>query len=414
MGSEVDLAVVGAGAAGMMAALLAARERPGWRIILFEASPRPGTKILASGGGRCNVTNSVVTETDFCGGSRAIVRRVLRAFPVTATRDLLSSLGVDLVEEEHGKLFPSTHRATTVQRALLDECIQRGVEVLCSFRVRGITKDAADGFILTGTGNASRHARRVLLTAGGRSYPRTGSDGSGYDLARALGHALVVTTPALVPLVLADDLHAGLSGVAHEAELALLSHSARPWRRRGSLLWTHFGVSGPVVLDASRHWERARVESRGPRLLLNVLPGLDFSAADALLLHAARRSPTAALASTLGRVLPRALAQACARWAGLSPAHQIGQLSREDRRRVVHALVETELPVTASRGWNHAEVTAGGVPLSEVHPATLESRVCPGLFLAGEILDVDGRLGGFNFQWAWSSAWVAAHGITRG
>jgi predicted Rossmann fold flavoprotein len=202
-----------------------------------------------------------------------------------------------------------------------------------------------------------------------------------------------------------------LSGVSHEAGLAIGAEGRRPEKLRGSLLWTHFGVSGPLALDASRHWHRATLEGVRVVARLSFLPGIDFAAAEGRLLDASAGRPSVAIRTLLAEWLPSAVAAALLVSAGIDPATRLAHLSREDRRRLAHDLTERELPIVGSRGYDYAEATAGGVALGDVDRGTMASRLCPGLFFAGEILDVDGRLGGFNFQWAWSSAWVAARGL---
>jgi predicted Rossmann fold flavoprotein len=274
---------------------------------------------------------------------------------------------------------------------------------------------AGAGFLLT-TSAGVFAARSVALATGGRSLPKSGSDGAGYDMARTLGHTIVATTPALAPLVLAADppaLHAAIPGVSLDAILTLWLDGAAATKLRGSLLWTHFGISGPVVLDMSRHWLRARVEGRAPALTASFVPGKDFQAVERFWLDEREARPRATVGSTLARLLPASMAAALPRALGIGADLVLAQLAREPRRRLARALTEWPLPVVDSRGYNHAEATAGGVDLREIDPATMQSRRCAGLYLVGEILDVDGRLGGFNFQWAWSSAYVAGRALAR-
>ena len=220
-------------------------------------------------------------------------------------------------------------------------------------------------------------------------------------------------TPALVPLLLTGHFHEPLAGVSHEVELTIRAGDDKPVRLRGALLWTHFGVSGPVVLNASRFWHRADLERRPVTMSANFLPGNDFAAAELRVLELAEAQPRTLLHNALATLLPARVAAAILQKLGLAERIALAQLARDQRRRLVRALLEWPLPVSGSRGYSYAEVTAGGVPLTEVDPGTLESRKCPGLFLVGEILDVDGRIGGFNFQWAWSSGRVAAACIGR-
>lgn len=375
----------------------------------LDGAQRLGAKILISGGTRCNVTNVVVSERDFWGGKRAIVRRVLRAFPAGEAALFFRELGVALHEEDDGKLFPDTNRSRTVLDALLREAERRGVSLRPGHRVLEVAR-CGDGFELE-TAAGRLRARRVVLASGGRSLPKTGSDGLGHRLATALGHKVVATTPALAPLVLEGGWHTPLSGVSCEAEILLRADGQAGQRLRGSLLFTHFGVSGPVALNASRHWHRARLEDKQVAVSASFLPGESFEAAERKLLDLAKSKPRAPLQNALATLVPASLASALLQHLQLETGQPLSQLSREARRAVAHALVEWPLRVKDSRGYDFAEVTAGGVPLEEIDAGTMESRSCRGLFLVGEILDVDGRIGGFNFQWAWSSAFVAARGL---
>lgn len=407
-----DVVVVGGGAAGLATAVFAAAAAPGLRVICLDGARRVGAKILVSGGGRCNVTNRVVIERDFWGGSARSVRSVLRAFPAERAAAFFSGLGVSLHEEDDGKLFPDSNHARTVLDALLAEATRTGAEVRTDERVVAVEREGG-GFVIRTSRDDEYFARAVVLATGGRSLPKSGSDGFGYSLARALGHGYVNTTPALVPLVLNGSSHAALSGVSHPATLTIRAEGAVEVRLGGPLLWTHFGVSGPVALNASRHWHRARLQGQRVEVLLNVCPGETFDRLEAWLLEKGATNPRAMVLSRLSTRLPNAVADAWLERAGVDAAVTLAHLTREDRRRLVHALLETPLEVRDSRGYNFAEVTAGGIPLDEIDPARMESRVCPRLYLVGEILDVDGRLGGFNFQWAWSSAWVAAQALGR-
>jgi predicted Rossmann fold flavoprotein len=403
--------VLGGGAAGLMTAITAARTAPGAEVTVLDGARRLGAKILISGGGRCNVTNRIVTARDFNGGAPRTITRVLRALPVHDTVRFFESLGVMLHEEPHGKLFPDSHRAATVLDALLGEAARAGVQLRHPVRATHIA--AADGGFLVTTTEGPLRARRVVLASGGMSVPKTGSDGAGYTMARALGHGIVAPTPALAPLLLDGSFHAPVSGVSHPVEVTLRSPGLPSRRIAGDLLWTHFGASGPAPLDLSRHWHRAAVEGRTIAVDLNFSPGDVFESVDAHLVAEATARPRASIATVLAARLPASVAAQIIATLALESSGTMAHLAREDRRRLAHALTAWTLPVAGSRGFNYAEATAGGVSLDEVDPATMESRVCPGLYLAGEVLDVDGRLGGFNFQWAWASGYVAGRGVTK-
>ncbi len=403
------IAIVGAGAAGLATAIFAARRGVPGPIVALDGARKLGAKILVSGGGRCNVTNRVVTERDFRGGSPHVVRRMLREFPAEAAVDFFREIGVVLHEEEDGKLFPDSNRARTVLSALMGEAERRGVSVREGHRVTAVAREGRGFRLETSRGPLS--ADQVVLATGGLSLPKTGSDGAGYVIAESLGHTLAPQTPALAPLVLEGGFHASLAGVSQEAEVTVRGGRGAPVRQRGALLWTHFGVSGPAALDTSRFWHAARLEHGSVRVTASLQPGRQFEELEAELLGMARESPHRALKSALAAWLPAAVGEAVLAALGIDADTPLGRLTREPRRELVRALREWPLPVRDSRGWSYAEVTAGGVRLEEIDPATMASRRAPELFLVGEILDVDGRLGGFNFQWSWSSGWVAAGGL---
>jgi len=411
--APVDIAIVGAGAAGLATAIFTRRISPSRSVALLDGAARPGAKILISGGSRCNVTNASVSERDFCGGKATIIRRVLRAFSVAQTVDWFGSLGVSLHEEPHGKLFPDSNRSRDVLDALLREAHASGVDLQAGTRVNGVDR-VGDRFRLE-TSRGPLEATVVVLATGGQSLPKTGSDGLGLEIARRLGHTIVPTTPALVPLTAADDerLHKPLTGVALDVALSIWVDGRVARRIGGSLLWTHLGVSGPAVLDASRHWLRAHLEQRDAWITVSFSPGESFDQLDARWASLAQSRPRASVQTVLAAMLPASAAAAILLHLGVDSSLSLAHLDRPLRRRLSHALVEWPLAVSGSRGYNYAEATAGGVALDEIDPATMASRRCAGLYLVGEMLDVDGRIGGFNFQWAWSSARAAARSLGR-
>jgi predicted Rossmann fold flavoprotein len=376
----------------------------------LDSARRVGAKILISGGSRCNVTNRVVTERDFWGGSTRFVRNVLRAFSETRAVEFFAGLGVTLHEEEDGKLFPDSNTSRTVLSALLRETERLGITLVAGERVTAVSREDTSYIITTDAGRMFR-SQTVALCTGGRSLPKTGSDGFGYELARRFGHHCVATIPALAPLVF--DGWDKLAGVSHPASLTLRVGDGTAMTLTGPFLWTHFGASGPVALNMSRHWHRANDEGRPCEVSINICPGQTFETLDDWLRSQERDRPRARVATVIGTRIPAAVAERWVESTAVPPDLTMAHLTRDQRHAVVRALLDTSLPVRGSRGFSYAEVTAGGVPLEEVDPATMESRLSPGLYLAGEILDVDGRLGGFNFQWAWSSARVAAQAIAR-
>lgn len=414
--------IVGAGAAGLSTAIFTRRANPRLSVRLLDGAAKPGAKILVSGGARCNVTNAVVTEADYWGGRRTAIRRVLATLPVARTIDFFREIGVPLKEEPTGKLFPVSDRSRDVLEALLGAAQDTGVRLSPSTRVHDVAA-GPQGFTLQ-TSQGPLAAGRLVLATGGLSLPKTGSDGGGLQIARRLGHTIVPTTPALVPLALeGSSPHAALSGVAHGVELTLSDERGGTAARiTGPMLWTHVGISGPAALDVSRHLLRARLERGSPALAASFVPGETFETVERRWLDAVRRRPRVSVNTALSESVPASVAavlldllirerQGTAITA--HPAMRLAELGRDERRWLVHALTRFPLPVRDSRGYNYAEATAGGVSLDEIDASSMASRTCPGLHLVGEMLDVDGRLGGFNFQWAWASAKTAAGALAR-
>jgi predicted Rossmann fold flavoprotein len=381
---------------------------------VLDGARSPGAKILVSGGGRCNVTNAAVTPADFNGGRPALVKQVLRALPVPATIAFFRELGVALHEEERGKLFPDSHRSRDVLDALVRELGRLGIELRAGHRVMAISR-VDDGFAID-TSQGPFSARAVVLATGGLALPKTGSDGAGYGFARRLGHTLVPTTPALVPLVVDAEaprqFHARVSGVSQPVRLTVRAGDASIARIDGPLLWTHVGISGPAALDASRHWLRATLEGRAPSLAADLAPGERFETLEARWLELVREQPRASVARALAAMMPASVADALSSAMAIGTDLTLATLTRDTRRALLHAMAAWPIAVTGSRGYTYAEVTAGGIALDEIDPRTMASRRCPGLSLVGEILDVDGRLGGFNFQWAWSTAKAAGDALS--
>lgn len=405
-----DIIIAGAGAAGLATAIFARRLCRA-SVCIVDGAERPGAKILVSGGSRCNVTNAVVTERDYWGGRRTVIRRVLSRLPVAATIAFFDEIGVPLKEESTAKLFPRSDRSRDVLDGLLGAARDVEVTLSPSTRVTQLVRD--DGGFRLETSRGPMTADAVVLATGGLSLPKTGSDGAGLTMARSLGHSIVPTTPALAPLVVQDGFHGALSGVSQEVELSLRVDGRIARQIRGPMLWTHFGISGPAALDMSRHWLRASLEGAPLVMNANLRPGQSFESVEAALTETASRHPRLALQNALAEWVPASVAAVLLRHAGVEGEVRMAALTRVSRRALAHSLTAFPLDVRDSRGYSYAEATAGGVALDEIDPSSMESRRCPGLFLVGEMLDVDGRLGGFNFQWAWSSGRAAAEGLAR-
>jgi hypothetical protein len=401
-----DVVVIGAGPAGLFAAAEAASR--GRRTLLLEKNRRAGVKILASGGTRCNVTTSRPAREVGDAFGRAGARflgRALATLDPDDVRALLAAGGVATHEEAMEKVFPNSGKATDVADALLRRQERSGARLATYAAVRGIAREPDGGLTVALADDAVR-AHAVVLAVGGRSYPSTGTTGDGYTWARALGHTVTPTFPALVPLVVEDEALRALRGVAVEDAIveAIDAQGRRLARSRRPLLLTHFGVSGPAPMDVSGPLLAAK---EGGALVVDLAPGTEAAALDTALREAARRSGGRRVETALDLPLPRRLVVHLLARSGIPEDRRLAELARGERERLVANVKRLRLPVSDSLGFLKAEVTRGGVALDEVDPRTMESRLVPGLFIAGEILDLDGPIGGFNFQAAFSTGTLA-------
>jgi predicted Rossmann fold flavoprotein len=403
--------VVGAGAAGTMAAIFAAVN--GADTLLLERTKDGGRKILISGGGRCNILPVRLDEARFVTDSSPhLVRRIVRSWPLAEQISYFEGeLGLPLVEEtESGKLFPKSQSARVVRDTLLAHARQEGVTILTDTLVTDI-HPSGDCWIVDRRDEEAIEADAVVLATGGLSVPNTGSDGRGLQIAEALGHGLSPTYPALTPLTVTPPVFAHLSGVSLPVTITARS-AARSAQATGGFLFTHHGYSGPSVLDVSHVAVRSRSEESGPARMTVQWTPLQDSEWEEVLRPLGARTVLAAVVTRL----PHRLAEALVATARVDPGLQLAQLSRGDRMRLVDTLVRGELPWTGDEGYRKAEVTGGGVRLSDIDSRTMESRLHRGLFLCGEMLDAFGPIGGYNFLWAWASgraAGIGAAGFRR-
>ena len=410
-----DIAIIGAGAAGLMAAIFAGRNAPeGTKIVLLDGAKKIGAKILIAGGGRCNVTHDIVNTADYFGStSNNTVKKILKSFSVKETTAFFNELGVELKREDTGKLFPTTDKARTVLDALLKAVHHAGVELRKESRVLKIQRDESGHFVIQIDHATPLTAKRIILATGGKALPDTGSDGFGYNLAKHLGHTVTDTWPALVPLVLQENHWlTTLSGITLDVELTLAGKTGKAlYKQAGPMLLAHFGLTGPAAMDMSRHL-RDYPDQAPRKLTANLCPDLSFDKLNQTFLDQAKQNPTRSVSTMLQRRFPERFAEALLdRYLGIDFDLPLAHLNKEDRKALCHALTALPLPVDGDRGFKYAEVTAGGVPMVEVQTATMASKPCDGLHLCGEILDVDGRIGGYNFQWAWCTGRLAGLGV---
>lgn len=390
--SAPSVAVVGAGAAGLVAAGFAAAA--GARVTLIERTKDGGRKILISGGGRCNVLPAVAAPDRFVTDSPAhLLRGMLRAWPLHEQRAFFEDdLAIPLkLEEDSGKLFPKSDRARDVRDALVSYVRGKGVDVQFGVTVSGVAP-AGGGFAIA-TSNGAVEAGRVILATGGLSVPATGSDGIGLRIAETFGHPLVDPYPALTPLLADRHGHASLSGISLDVRLRSKDR-AQDIETRGGFLFTHRGYSGPSVLDISHVTARGATPSIRVQWAAITDDDLMSGAGDSV-------------AAILSRHVPGRLAEQLMHECGVPLDRRTSSLKRTERVSLIEALNSYLLPWTGNEGYKKAEVTGGGVALTAVDPKTLESRMVKGLYLCGEMLDAFGPIGGHNFSWAWATGRAA-------
>jgi predicted Rossmann fold flavoprotein len=404
-----DAIVIGAGAAGLVAAFRAAER--GKRTLLLEKNRKPGVKILMSGGTRCNITQATDNRGIVAayGPPGKFLHSALAALSVEDTVALFEAEGVPTKVEETGKVFPVSDKALDVLNALLRRLRRTGAALALDEPVTDWSK-TGDIFHVQ-TSRRSLRSQRVILTTGGQSYPGSGTTGDGYRLAAKFGHAIVPPRPALAPLTTSVPWVAELRGITlPNVTVRVLEGTTSLANRRGSLLFAHFGLSGPVALDVSR------VVSGHPRpatltLEVDLLPGEKDQQLGDWLRDQALAWGKKQLAAVLGERVPRRFAETLLDLAGMAIDRKAAALSKDERNRLVQLLKRLPIPLTGTLGFKKAEVTAGGVALDEVDSRTMQSKLMPGLFLAGEVLDLDGPIGGYNFQAAWSTGWLAGSSV---
>ena len=391
---------MGAGAAGLMSAIFAARQNPSHKILLLDSRHKIGAKILISGGTRCNVTNRVVRTSDYEGGAKHFIRHVLEAFSPEKTIAFFEEIGVQLVLEPTGKYFPITHSGKTVLEALIKEAEKQKVILKTGVAIRSIEKK--DDLFYLGSGAA---AKCVILATGGLSLPETGSDGAGLRIAESLGHTIIRTAPALTPLMTEDKVWQDLSGIALNVKLSYFGSGKKKAQSEGAMLFTHFGFSGPAALDISRH---VALSEKGKfKVEADFLPQVSENEIYSELEDEkfSGKSLKNFLNDKWG--LPDRFSQALLSKIVKGQEFTMKRLPAPLKKKLINALFHYPLEVTGVFGYKKAEATCGGVDLKEIRVQSMESKRVPGLYFAGEILDVDGRIGGFNFQWAWSSGALA-------
>lgn len=402
MNMENTVVVVGGGPAGMFSASIAASR--GKKVYLAEKNQYLGKKLLITGKGRCNITNSAPLE-DFIANTRVNANFMYSAFYSFTNDDLIDFFereGLEVKTERGGRVFPKSDKASDVRDVLVSYAKKMGVEFVFE-QVKDIRK-LSDGYEVVFQSGEPIMCSSVIIATGGLSYPKTGSTGDGYRFAKKFGHSIKDTKASLVPLVTEENFVSELMGLSlRNISIKVMKNGKEIYEDFGEMLFTHFGISGPVVLSASSHMK----SEEGYTVSVDLKPALDFKTLDNRILRDFEVEKNKDFINSLDALLPKKLIPVIVRLSGIDPRTKVNSITREERHKLVNLIKSLTLNVKGKRPISEAIITSGGVNVKEINPATMESKLSEGLFFAGEVIDVDAYTGGFNLQIAFSTAYLA-------
>jgi predicted Rossmann fold flavoprotein len=397
--------VIGGGAAGMTAAVSA--RRLGVQVTILEKNPRVGKKILATGNGRCNFTNTNTGIEYYYGSNPRFAHSALSSFTAADAIAFFGKLGIQHKVEDFGKVFPMSDQASSILDVFLYELASLGVNVFCDSCVTNISA-GANGFVARLKNGKTYRGDRVIIATGGKAMPSSGSDGSGYDLARKLGHTIVPVFPALVQLMLEGAFFKSIEGVKFVGTAEVIHRNKVVARDRGDILFANYGVSGPPILQISRKAGELLNSGKEAFLNINVMDMFSKEELTALIKKRFGTSPEKPVDFALVGLMNKRLIPVVLKEAGIGDQKRpAAAVSADEVERIAAVLTGWRFKIRGTKGWQSAQVTAGGVNTKEIDPGTMESKLVKGLYFAGEVIDIDGRCGGFNLQWAWSSGYIA-------
>lgn len=399
------IAIIGAGASGLIAAIVAARQ--GAQVCIYEKNNKIGKKILATGNGRCNVTNQHIELSNYHGQNPSFINPSINRFQTSTCKEFFSQLGVEMAEGQRGRLYPKSLQSASISELLAYECNRLGVEINLNAEVRMIEK-TTNAFCLR-LEDKSLHVKRVLIATGGLAMPILGSCDSGYEFAKALGHTLIPTHPTLVQLECKEDLKS-ISGVKVVGDIEVYIDNELKSTRSGDILFTNYGISGSAVLDVSRVISHAILHKRGVHVKLDLLPEYSKEQLKNLLKKRLEFSNSKSVAFWLEGFINSKLANHISKGLAVKSADD---LSNKELTTLVYKLKNMSLHVEDTKGYKSAEVTAGGVNTKEIDAKTMQSKIQKGLYFSGEVVDIDGDCGGYNLHWAWASGYTAGLNIIR-
>lgn len=398
-----SVAIIGAGASGLVAAIVAARN--GAKVCIYEKNSKIGKKILVTGNGRCNITNKNIQTANYHGQNASFVNPALDRFNTASCTDFFRELGIEMLEGQNGRLYPKSHQSSSVVELLTYECKRLGVEFLLNCEVDEITKEQ-DRFMIVSAGNKT-FAQKVLVSTGGLAMPILGSSDSGYQIAKSFGHSIISPYASLVQLECEEDLK-HITGVKIEGEIEIVVDGQSVAKKNGDILFTNYGISGSAILDVSRSAAKALESKREVITNLDLLPEYSREQLRNILIKRKKISHQKSLEIWLDGFINSKLAKFIAK---NFPVKNADDLNTKDIVKLVYVFKNMKLKITGTRGFKSAEVTAGGINTDEVQAQTMESKLQKGLFFSGEVLDIDGDCGGYNLHWAWASGYAVGKNI---
>lgn len=405
MTGQKHIFVIGGGAAGLVAAISA--RRLGAKVTILERNPRIGKKILATGNGRCNFTNIYADTADYFGERPGFAKDALSVFTVKETIGFFEKLGIQHSVEDMGKVFPMSGQASSFLDVFLYELNALGIETLCDSYVKGINVKDGD-FVIELKDGRTFIGNRVIIATGGKAMPSSGSDGNGYKLAEKLGHTVTPTFPALVQIMLEGSFFKGISGVKFVGTAKLMYDGKSIAEDKGDILFANYGISGPPILQISRKAGELLKEGKRVCLRISVIDGISRAELKALIKKRFAISPKKPIDFSFVGLINKRLIPMVLKEAGIPDIKcPVSDISDDEIEAIIDVLTGWELKIRGTKGWQSAQITAGGIRTDEIHPETMESKLLRGLYFAGEIMDIDGRCGGFNLQWAWASGFLA-------
>ncbi|MCQ2524945.1 MAG: NAD(P)/FAD-dependent oxidoreductase [Lachnospiraceae bacterium] len=403
----MKVVVIGGGAAGLMAAYSASL--CGDEVTILEKNEKVGKKIFITGKGRCNVTNASDADVFFNNLNRnpKFMYSAFYSFDNNAVMDFFESGGCPLKVERGNRVFPVSDHSSDIIKVLSDKVKENGVKVVLNTSVKSIeTKDGAVTKVKVK--GKDYLADKAILATGGASYPLTGSTGDGYEMAKALGHSVIEPKASLIPFVTDDAWIPDLMGLSlKNVELKLISGKKTLFSELGEMLFTHFGISGPLVLSASAYYQNACDKNQSVECVIDLKPALDYDTLDLRIRRDFEQAKNKIFKNSLDELLPQRLIPVIVEKSGIDPMKKVNEISKEERLKLGYVMKNLDISITGVRPINEAIITRGGINVKEIDASSMESKLVRGLFFAGEIIDVDAMTGGYNLQVAWSTGFLA-------